>query len=186
MTTVTWVILLIAVIAVAAAGYFAWKAQRTKQLRTKFGPEYDRLVHERGSADRAEKELDYRAKRVEKLHIRSLSREECDRFTEQWRAAQARFVDDPRAAIAEADELVHHAMKARGYPVDRDFADRAADISVDHPHVVEHYRAAHDIAVRDSQNPVSTEDLRVAMKHYRALFEDLLDRRVAEYEEVRK
>jgi hypothetical protein len=186
MTTVTWVILLIALIAIAAAVYFAWRAQRTKQLRTKFGPEYDRLVHESGSAARAEKELDYREKRVEKFHIRPLSREECDRFAGEWRAAQEHFVDDPRAAIAEADELVHRAMKARGYPIAGGFTERAADISVEHPRVVEHYRAAHDIAVRDSKNPVSTEDLRVAMRHYRALFEDLLDRRVTDFEEVKK
>lgn len=185
MTTVAWVILIIAIVVIAGV-LVAWKRERSKQLRSRFGPEYDHLVQEKGSATRAEKELEYRAKRVEKFNIRPLSPEECDRFANQWRVAQEHFVDDPRRAVAEADDLVHGAMKARGYPIGGDFEDRAADISVDHANVVEHYRAAHDIAVRDSHNPVSTEDLRTAMKHYRVLFEDLLDRRVSQFEEVKR
>lgn len=186
MTTVTWVILVIAIIAVAVAVFMAWKVQRTKKLRSRFGPEYDRLVQERGSTLRAEKELDYRARRVEKFHIHALSDEQRDRFAADWQKAQQRFVDDPRGAVSEADELVHQCMKARGYPIGGDFEERVADISVDHPQVVEHYRAAHAIAVRDSQGQASTEELRVAMKHYRALFEDLLERSISEYQEVRR
>src|SRR5262249_41572384 len=121
MTTVTWVILAIAIIAIVIAALMTWKVQRSKHLRSKFGPEYDRLVHERGSSTRAEKELDYRAKRVEKFHIRPLSHEESDRFAAEWRTAQEHFVDDPRGAVVEADELVHRAMKAEGYPIGGDF-----------------------------------------------------------------
>jgi hypothetical protein len=123
---------------------------------------------------------------VEKFHLRPLSREECDRFAEQWRVTQEHFVDEPRRAVADADELVHRAMEARGYPIAGEFDERAADISVEHPRVVEHYRAAHDIAVRDARGQGSTEDLRVAMQHYRVLFEDLLDQHVNELTEVRR
>lgn len=186
MTTVTWIILIIAVAAIVIAGLMAWKVRHTRQLRSRFGPEYDHEVQVRGSAGRAEKELDDRTRRVEKFHIRPLTQQECDRFAGEWRNAQERFVDDPRGAVAQADDLVHAAMKTRGYPVDQEFDERAADLSVDHPVVVEHYRAAHVIALRDSRNQVSTEDLRAAMMHYRALFEDLLNRRVSEYGEVRR
>jgi len=179
MTSLTWVILVIAIIAVAFAVIAALKV-RTKKLKSRFGPEYDRVVRERGSTLTAERELEHREKRVEKFHIRPLSNEERDRFTDEWRVTQERFVDDPRGAVAEADRLVHTAMKMRGYPIAGEFEDRAADLSVDHPRVVEHYRAAHDIAVRDERNPASTEDLRLAMRHYRELFEDLLGRPVQE------
>jgi hypothetical protein len=186
MTTATWVILAIAVVVIAAAILVVWKSQRTKQLRSKFGPEYDRLVQERGSAMRAERELEGRARRVSRFHIRPLSHEEREQFAAQWRTAQEHFVDNPRGAVAEADELLGRAMKARGYPIAGDFDERAADLSVDHPVVVDNYRAAHEIAVRDSRNAVSTEDLRVAMKHYRALFEDLLERPVGDFQEVKR
>jgi len=170
---------LIAITAIAFAVVIAFKA-RTKKLRSQFGPEYDRLVRERGSALTAERELEHRAKRVEKFQIRPLSRDECDQFARDWRATQERFVDDPRGALAEADSLVHNAMKSQGYPIGGEFDERVADLSVDHPRVVEHYRAGHEIAVRDTRNRASTEDLRVAMTHYRALFEDLLGRHVDE------
>jgi hypothetical protein len=163
----------------------AWKFRHTPQLRTKFGPEYDHLVEEKGSPARAEKELEYRSKRVEKFHIRQLTREESADFAAKWRTAQERFVDDPRGAVAEADRLVQGAMEARGYPTGGDFDERAADLSVDHAALVDNYRAGHAIAVRDSRGRVDTEDLRNAMKHYRALFEDLLDQRVSELREVR-
>lgn len=182
MTAATWAILLIAIAAILIAALMAWKARRTRDLRSQFGPEYDHLVQQRGSAYKAEKELEYRAKRVEKFHIRPLTQVECDRFTAEWRNAQERFVDDPRAAVAQADHLVQEAMKLRGYPTDNEFDEQIADLSVDHPIVCQHYRAAHDVATRDTRGPVSTEDLRAAMVHYRALFEDLLNRRVAEYE----
>jgi len=186
MSTVAWVILVIVIIAVAVAAFMAIQARRSKRLRSRFGPEYDHLVHERGSARKAEAELERRVDRVERFQLRRLNPEECDRFASEWRTAQERFVDDPRGAVAEADQLVQKAMKACGYPVGADFDARIADLSVDHPVVVETYRAGHVIAVRDFSTPVSTEDLRTAMKHYRTLFEDLLGRRVSEVEEVRR
>ena len=118
--------------------------------------------------------LEQREKRVEQLHIRPLTREEGRRFAEAWRADQARFVDDPKAAVIEADRLVGEVMQARGYPVS-DFEQRAADISVHHPHVVENYRAAHEVAVRAKRGEASTESLRQALVYYRKLFEDLLE-----------
>jgi len=186
MTTAAWAILIVAIAAIAFGSLMAWKVRRTQTLRSRFGPEYDRLVQERGSASLAEKELEHREKRVEKFKIRPLTHEECDRFTLEWRAAQERFVDDPRGAVAEADALVQQAMKARGYPTGGDFDMRVADLSVDHPDVVQNYRTGHAIALRDAREPVSTEDLRTAMKHYRALFEELVERRVSEFAEVRK
>jgi len=186
MTTTGWVILVVAVVVVIILGFIAWRNSRTKNLRSRFGPEYDHMVQERGSASRAEKELEYRAKRVEKFQLRPLSKEERGEFGAAWRNAQQRFVDDPRGAVAEADHLVQAAMRARGYPTGGDFEERVADLSVDHATVVDNYRAAHEIAIRDSRGQVSTEDLRAAMKHYRALFEDLLDERVVEYQEVRR
>jgi hypothetical protein len=185
MTSITWVVLVIAIAAIAFAVVIALKA-RTKKLRSQFGPEYDRVVRERGSALTAERELEHRAKRVEKFQIRPLSPDECDQFARDWRATQERFVDDPRGALAEADSLVHNAMKSRGYPIGGEFDDRVADLSVDHPRVVEHYRAGHEIAVRDTRNRASTEDLRVAMRHYRSLFEDLLGRHVEEFTGAKK
>jgi len=185
MTTTAWVLLLI-IAAIAIAAFMVWKSRRTQYMRSRFGPEYDHLVHERGSKSLAEKELEYRTKRVDDFHIHPLSPEESNRFATEWRGAQHRFVDDPRGAVAEASELLHRVMKARGYPTEGDFEERAADLSVNHAQLVEHYRAGYRIATRDAREPVSTEDLREAMKHYRDLFEDLLDRRVSEYQEVRR
>jgi hypothetical protein len=127
-----------------------------------------------------------RAKRVEKFHIRLLPQADCDRFTKAWRETQERFVDDPRGAVVQADRLVHEAMRVCGYPVGDVFEENAADLSVDHASVVEHYRAAHAIAVKESRGQANTEDWRRALQHYRALFEDLLRRRVAEYGEVHR
>jgi hypothetical protein len=185
MTSVTWIVLVSAIVLIGIA-VWAFFMTRTRKLRSKFGPEYDRLVHERGSALTAERELEHRAKRVENFQIRPLSAAERDRFANAWRAAQERFVDDPRSALAEADQLVHTAMKTRGYPTAGEFEERAADLSVEHPGVVEHYRAGHAIVVLEADNRASTEDLRVAMRHYRALFEDLLGRHVDEVTGARK
>lgn len=185
MTPLTWLLLIIAILAIAFAVVVGLRT-RTKKLRSRFGPEYDRVVQERGSTLEAERELEHRAKRVEKFHIRTLTKQESDQFAREWRTTQEKFVDDPRGAVADADRLVHRTMKAIGYPIGGEFEDRAADLSVDHPGVVEHYRAAHDIATRDGRNQVSTEDLRIAMKHYRALFEDLLGRHVEEITGVRR
>jgi len=186
MTTTAWVILIVALAIVIIAGLMMARTRRTKNLRAQFGPEYDHMVEEKGSALRAERELENRAKRVEKFKIRRLTLEECNSFVAQWRATQEHFVDDPRRAVAEADQLVQQAMRARGYPVAMNFEERAADLSVDHARVLDNYRTAHDIAIMDTRSPVSTEDLRKAMKHYRALFEDLVDQHVAEYGEVRR
>jgi hypothetical protein len=137
-------------------------------------------VSERGSTFKAEHELELRTKRVERLHLRRLSPAEAEAFAAEWRAVQERFVDDPRGAVGDADRLVERAMKARGYPTGGEFDEQVADLSVEHGHVTSNYRAAHDIAARDARDQASTEDLRIAMKHYRALFEDLLARRVEE------
>jgi hypothetical protein len=148
--------------------------RRKAALRQRFGSEYDRAVREGGSERKAQSLLQERERRVEKFHIRPLSNAERQQSAEHWRVVQTRFVDDPRGAVTEADESVVSLMKTRGYPM-ADFEQRAADLSVDHPHVVSNYRAAHEIAVRHRQGRASTEDLRQAMIHYRSLFEDLLN-----------
>ncbi len=176
---VSWVWIVVAVLIVLAAAAIAWtylQRRRSAELRGRFGPEYEREVNRMGRGH-AEAELQRRERRVERLQIRELSAADRDRFSSDWQAVQARFGDDPKAAVAEADVLVAEVMRARGYPVGN-FEQRAADISVDHPRVVENYRAAHTIAVRDQRGEGSTEDLRQAMVHYRALFEDLLGTRV--------
>ena len=161
-------------LAVVVIAFVLTQKRRSEELRGKFGPEYERLVHQHGDARHAESELTHRVERVKQLQIRPISHEQRERFAEAWRSDQARFVDDPNSAVIEADRLVAELMQVRGYPVG-DFEQRAADVSVDHPHVVQNYRVAHDIAVRQQRGEASTEDLRVAMVHYRALFDDLLD-----------
>lgn len=168
------ILLILVVIAVGVAVWLYTQKRKTEALRGAFGPEYERAVQETGDRRKAEEALEERKERVEKLRIRALAADERERFAGRWRSAQAQFVDDPRGAIAEADRLVAEAMQARGYPVG-DFEQRAADISVDHPGVVEHYRAAHAIAQKSDHDEAETEDLRQAMVHYRALFEDLLE-----------
>jgi hypothetical protein len=163
----------ILVIAVLVWTYVQKRRSTTTSLRQKFGPEYERAVHQQGSERKAEAKLADRQERVEKLNIRDLDPMERERFSKQWESVQSRFVDSPRGAVAEADDLVSSLMKTRGYPVS-DFDQRAADISVDHPRVVENYRSAHDIALRVGKNGASTEDLRAAMIHYRSLFDELV------------
>jgi hypothetical protein len=172
MSTLTLILIAVAVLAVAFGVIMFMQKRRTERLKGKFGPEYERLAFEQGGR-KAEKELVDRQKRIERFHIRELNRAEIDRFSESWRTVQSRFVDAPREAVAEADRLIREVMSAEGYPMG-DFDQRAADISVEHPRVVENYRAARDIAVRDASGKANTEDLRQAMVHYRALFEDLL------------
>jgi hypothetical protein len=167
-------LIVLLVIAVGAAIWMYQQKKRTEELRDRFGPEYERAVRAEGDRSRAEADLDARAKRVEQLDIRPLSNRERDQFSESWRATQTRFVDDPVGATKEADELVAEVMQVRGYPMG-DFERRAADVSVDHPGVVEHYRAAHAIAMRTESGSENTEELRIALVHYRALFEDLLE-----------
>jgi hypothetical protein len=168
-----WLVVAVAVVAIGALVWFASSRRRSQQLRQRFGPEYDHALRTEGSARQAEKELEARAKRVEALHIRPLAPEDAARFDASWRGVQARFVDDPKGAVTEADRLVGEVMTTRGYPVG-DFEQRVADISVDHPDVVMNYRSAREIALLHARGQASTEDLRQAMVHYRALFRDLL------------
>ena len=172
--TTLWILVAIAAVIIIGLVWMALSRRRSQQLRQRFGPEYDQTLRSEGNVRKAEAVLDARARRVEKLHIRPLAPADATRFDTAWRAVQARFVDDPKGAVVEADRLVADLMQVRGYPVG-DFEQRAADVSVDHPHVVQNYRTAHDIAVREQRGEASTEDLRKAMVHYRALFEDLLE-----------
>ena|SRR5437867_2519230 len=172
--TVLIVVVALAVIALAIVAWIVIQKTRTNRLRGRFGPEYDRTVREIGDRRKAEQELEARQKRVEKLTLKPLSAEQRQRFGREWAAAQARFVDDPKAAVADANRLVKEVMQARGYPMG-DFEQRAADISVDHPRVVSNYRSAREIASRCETGKASTEDLRQAVVYYRALFEELLE-----------
>ncbi|MBI5032271.1 MAG: hypothetical protein HZB51_17205 [Chloroflexi bacterium] len=149
------------------------RKQTTAKLQERFGPEYDRTVEQYGDQREAEKELRAREKRVANFQIRTLTREEHDRFAQAWRNAQARFVDEPSEAVADADRLVEEVMRARGYPTG-DFEQRVADISVDHAGVITNYRLARDIALANRKGKASTEDLRQAMVRYRSLFDELL------------
>lgn len=173
----SWVWLALIALALVAGMLAAWlvlQRRRSAYLRERFGPEYERAVQQIGDRRRAETELERREKRVEQLQIRPLPLSEAQRFADAWRKVQARFVDDPSGAVADADRLVAEVMQARGYPVG-EFEQRAADISVGHPDVVEHYRAAHRIALTNERGQATTEDLRQAMVHYRALFGHLLE-----------
>jgi hypothetical protein len=164
---------MVLVVAVLAWLYVRKRRSTSANLRQKFGPEYERAVVAHGSERKAEAQLADREKRVEKLNIRDLDPMEHESFSKRWAAVQSRFVDSPKGAVTEADDLVSSVMKARGYPVS-DFDQRAADISVDHPRVVENYRSAHEIALRVGKDRASTEELRTAMIHYRDLFEELV------------
>jgi hypothetical protein len=158
-------------------GLAVWVMQHLNQsqrLQQRFGAEYARTVERLGSREKAEAELRARERRVERMRIVALAPGDAARFAQEWKLLQGRFVDDPRGTLAEADRLVRELMLQRGYPM-ADFERRAADISVDHPAVVENYRAAHDIALRDQRAQTDTEDLRRAVLHYHALFDDLLE-----------
>jgi FtsZ-interacting cell division protein ZipA len=172
-----WVIIaVVAVVVIIAVAYAAWSSQRRRRseaLQQRFGPEYDRVASTVKNRDQAEGLLEQRQKRVEKFDIRTLSEQDRARFAGAWRDVQAKFVDAPADAVRDADRLVSEVMSKRGYPIGT-FEQQAADISVDHPQVVSNYRAAHGLALKDERGEASTEDLRQAMVHYRALFEDLL------------
>ena len=166
--------LAIGLIIAAIAAWISLRKRRTERLRMQFGgSEYDRAVKEDGSRRLAEAGLNERTARVESLNIRPLAQGDRSRFLESWRRIEARFVDGPGGAVTEADQLLGDVMSTRGYPVS-DFEQRAADISVDHPLVLENYRTAHDIALRQTKGQANTEDLRQAMIHYRTLFEELV------------
>jgi hypothetical protein len=175
MPTWLWiVIVLVAAVVVLGVALVALRSRRTSDLRERFGPEYDRVAADAPSRREAESELRDREKRRDELEIRPLEPSDRDRYRTRWQDVQARFVDDPAGAVGDADTLIQEVMRARGYPVD-DFETRSADLSVDHPDVVERYRAAHGIAVAHERGNAGTDELRHAVRHYRALFDSLVE-----------
>jgi hypothetical protein len=185
MTDTGIVLIVIAIAVIAILGWYLMRERRSKRLRSRFGPEYEYAMREFGSRPKAEDALSRREKRMEKIQVRPLSHEDHVRFSDRWHDVQAHFVDDPAVSIQEADRLVLEVMRARGYPMS-EFEHRAEDLSVDHPHVVRNYRAAHAIAQRHEAGQASTEDLRKALVYYRDLFDDLLEARVAGQKEHRR
>lgn len=172
-------LIILAIVAIVAiGGWLLYNKRRSDHLRSQFGAEYEHQLEAAGSRSKAEGELAEREKRVSKLTIRPLSPADQDRFLDRWTKVQATFVDDPERSVDYADALLAEVMSARGYPVS-DFDQRAGDISVDHPNVVQNYRAGHDIALRHRRGEASTDDLRQALIHYRALFEELVTERQA-------
>jgi hypothetical protein len=172
-TVILGIILLVALLA-AIAWVFVQRTRQSQRLKRRFGPEYGRTVSELGGRAKAELELKERESRVAGLNIIPLTPADASRFTQVWNALQARFIDNPKGVVVEADHVVRELMAKRGYPMS-DFAHRAADISVDHPGVVETYRAAQLIAARDERGESNTEELRKAVVHYRTLFDELLE-----------
>jgi FtsZ-interacting cell division protein ZipA len=164
--------IIVAVIALLVAMWAVWQTQRSKRLRTRFGPEYDYTVEREGDRRKAEAELAAREAQVKRLHIRDLTPQERERFASEWRQQQSRFVENPKQAVLEADGLVTRVMTARGYPT-ADYETRTAYASVDHGRLIGDYREAHAIAERSRNGQANTEDLRRAMISYRRLFEDL-------------
>jgi FtsZ-interacting cell division protein ZipA len=175
MATWVWIVIAAAVVIVLLAiVWSATRAKRTRALQGTFGREYDRTVEQTGDRREAERELLERQKRHDELDLRPLSPESRERYVRRWRSTQARFVDDPKGAVAEADQLVQDVMQERGYPT-KDFDRRVDNISVDHPDLVEKYRTADGIARASERGEASTEDLRHSVRHYRALFAELLE-----------
>jgi FtsZ-interacting cell division protein ZipA len=175
MATWVWIVIAAAVVVVLLAiVWSATRAKRTRALQGTFGREYDRAVEQAGDRRAAERELRERQKRHDELDLRPLSQESRERYVRRWQSTQARFVDDPKGAVAEADQLVQEVMQERGYPT-KDFERRVDDISVDHPDLVEKYRTADGIARASERGEASTEDLRHSVRHYRALFAELLE-----------
>ena len=175
MPTWGWIVIAIAaVVVLAAIAWSAYNIRRRKGLQDRFGSEYDRTVADAPSRREAESDLAERQKRRDELEVRPLEQEARDRYASEWHNTQAKFVDDPEDAVGDADRLIQQVMRDRGYPVE-DFDQRASDLSVDHPEVISNYRAAHGISIANERGSASTEDLRTAMVHYRALFEELLE-----------
>jgi hypothetical protein len=183
MSTAATVILVIVLLAVLfAAGWFLGGLARSRRLRNRFGPEYDRSVGSAENRRLAERELTAREKRYASLKLRPLSATARTRYLEQWAEVQERFVDAPGDSVLDADELVHSVMRDRGYPTDG-FEQQAADLSVEHGKVVGHYRDGHHIRIRHERAEATTEDLRQALVHYRTIFRDLVgpaESRIAE------
>ena len=174
--TDTTTIILVAVLLLVIGGLLAMaftRFQRTRRLRDRFGPEYDRTLEQVGDKRRVEDELEARLAHVENLNIRALSAEEVNRFSLEWQETQTEFVDQPLASVQKADRLIQNVMRTRGYPVE-DFEQRAADISVHYPDVVINYRELQEIATRGEREKISTEEMRQAMVHGRELFERLV------------
>lgn len=170
-----WIVIVVAaVIVVLGVIWSSMRAKRSRGLRDAFGREYDRTVEQSGGRRAAEKELSERQKQHDELELRPLSPEARDRYVRRWQSTQARFVDDPTEAVAEADALVQDVMEERGYPTE-EFDRRVSDISVDHPNLVEKYRTADGIARAAERGEASTEDMRHSVRHYRALFAELLE-----------
>ncbi len=165
------IIVIIALLAVLAVG--AVLSTRRRRLRQRFGPEYDRVVTERESRRQAEAELTERARRVQKFQLSELSDEARQTYATQWAQVQERFVDAPADAIADAQHLVETVMRERGYPVS-EFDQTVADLSVDHASTLDHFRAAHEVSEKAAGGQASTEELRLALLHYRELFGELL------------
>jgi hypothetical protein len=175
MDTWVWIVIgVIVAIVVLGVVFSALRTRRSRSLQDQFGREYDRAVDKAGGRREAERELAERQKRHDELELKPLSQDARERYQKQWQVTQGRFVDDPTGAVSEADDLVQRVMRDRGYPVD-DFEQRAADISVEHPELVEKYRTANGIARASERGEASTEDLRHSVRHYRALFVELLE-----------
>jgi hypothetical protein len=169
-----WVLVAVVVVLLVVIGALVARQRRSRKLKEGFGPEYDRVVAARGDQRAGETELLERRKRHEQFDIRPLEPSVREGYRQRWEATQRRFVDEPAEAAGQASVLVRQVMRDRGYPVDDDFEQSAADVLVEHPVVVENYRAAHAISVRAGGGQASTEDLRQSMVHFRALFDELL------------
>ena len=179
MDTWVWVVIIVAAVLIVGAALAAFaistrQRRKDEQLKSEFGPEYDRTMKQMGDRKKAEKALLGRKERVEQFHLKAVSQADRERFMTEWQGVQAQFVDTPGRAIGEADELVGEAMRARGFPTG-DYDQRFEDISVEHPYVVQHYREAHAIAKKNKAGQADTEALRQAMVHYRELFNELLN-----------
>ena len=175
MDTTTWIVIAVVVVAAAGLIWYLVSSARTRALQQRFGPEYDRAVAGTDGRRSAEAELRAREERIDELDLTPLTRSDHDRFASEWTKVQAEFVDDPVEAVSDADHLIQTVMQRRGYPME-DFDRRAADLSVAHPDVVENYRSAHSIAVKETRDAetTNTEALRKAMVYYRSLFDELL------------
>jgi len=172
------IVAVVVVLAIAVAGYVLYQKKQSQRLEQRFGPEYAEALNQHGSRARAEAELRKREKRVGKFEIVPLAPAEVQRFSQSWMRLQGSFIDDPKGVLIQAEQLVRELMRKRGFPMG-DFELRAADLSVDHPSVVSNYRAAQKILTRDQRGEADTEELRRAVVHFRALFDELLGAKTA-------